>query len=436
MQSFSITTLGCKVNHSESMAIKGAMIEAGYTYVDKGIADIEIINTCTVTHVAASKSRQSIRKKISKNPDSLVVVVGCYSQVSPEEVEAIDGVDIVVGNSDKLNLPSMIEEHFVSKTKNYFVPSEKIISYQDISTNPSYERTRAFVKIQDGCNNFCTYCIIPYARGRIRSRGLDSILSEVAFLEEEGFKEIVLTGIHMASYGLDRSNNDVKGLRLIDVIESVAESFPDMRIRLGSLEPKVVSEDFAERLSKISELCDSFHLSLQSGSDKILKSMKRRYRTLEYTRAVGRLRKYFKNPAISSDVIVGFPGEDIEDFEETKAFCESIGFATLHVFPYSKREGTPAAEFGLQVDGNDKKNRVISLRESADLMKRDYLNSNIGTKARVLIEKKYDDVIFGHSKNYLPVFVKGEGISEVQENEIVDCNIVRITKKGVEGVLV
>ncbi len=438
---FKITTLGCKVNQYESMAAKSSLIEAGYREVgEKEKSDIVIVNTCSVTHVADKKSRQTIRKLISKNEEAIVMVMGCYAQLKPDEVESIDGVDIVIGTEGKSKIVEILKD-YISESSLPSYPSSKdsflLEKYEEINTNYHPDMSRAFIKVQDGCNMFCTYCIIPYARGKIRSRKISDILSEVDYLTKSNYKELVLTGIHLSSYGLDcRDKYDENyGLRLIDLIETIAEKSPDMRIRIGSLEPGIITKDFARRIANIPNICDQFHLSLQSGSDTILKSMNRRYDSETYKQAVKFLREEFENPAITSDVIVGFPGETEELFQETVDFCSSIGFANLHVFPYSEREGTKAASMRNKLQKNIKSQRVNVLLALADRMEVEYLKSLIGSEQEIIIEKTKSGIL-GRCKNYSPVYFDNSQISYGLNSEnILKCKIVDIENKKLKGVL-
>ncbi len=440
-KTFLITTLGCKVNQYESMAIKSSLIEAGYIEADSNEeADILIINTCSVTHVADKKSRQTIRRQISKNPNALVLVMGCYSQMKPKEVKAIEGVDIVIGTEGKGKIVEILEEYFTSKNLPLFDSFEnslRIEKYENINTSYQPDKTRAFIKVQDGCNLYCTYCIIPYARGKIRSRNISDIIREVKFLSKTGYKEVVLTGIHLSSYGLDCKDKDDEnyGVRLINLIEIIAEQCPDIRIRLGSLEPKIVSRDFAKRIASIRSICDQFHLSLQSGTDEILKAMNRRYNTKDYMQAVNFLREEFNNPAISSDVIVGFPNETEELFSETMKFCENVGFANLHVFPYSEREGTPATKMPNKVDKKTKTERVNRLIELANKMEIDYLNSLVGSEQEIIIENTKSGIL-GRCRNYAPVYFDYDLINNgLSKENILKCKISSFENKKLKGVL-
>ncbi len=440
-KTFSISTLGCKVNQYESMAAKSLLTEAGYIEAeDKEVADVVIINTCTVTHVADKKSRQTIRRIISKNKNATVLVMGCYAQMKPEEVEQIDGVDIVIGTEGKSQIAEILNNYFKANELPVFESSSDsfiLQKYEEIVTNYQPDKTRAFIKVQDGCNLFCTYCIIPYARGKIRSRNINDILKEVKFLAKSGYREIVLTGIHLSSFGLDckDKNDDNYDIRLINLIERIAEDSPDIRIRLGSLEPGIVTEDFAKRIAKVPSICDQFHLSLQSGSDTILKLMNRRYDTVKYRQAVDNLRAVFDKPAISSDVIVGFPSETDELFKETMAFCESIGFANLHVFPYSPRENTPASKMPNQIEKKVKTARVNQLIDLANKMEIEYLHSLVGTTQEIIVENYDGSILSGRCRNYAPVYMEfDQNKEQIYKKNILKCKISAFDNKKLRGV--
>ncbi len=440
-KTFSILTLGCKVNQYESMAAKSLLTEAGYIEADaKEEADVVIINTCTVTHVADKKSRQTIRRIISKNEDATVLVMGCYAQMKPAEVAEIAGVDIVIGTEGKSQIAVILDNYFKENQLPVFASANDAFTlqkYEEIQTNYQPDKTRAFIKVQDGCNLFCTYCIIPYARGKIRSRNINDILKEVKFLAKSGYREIVLTGIHLSSFGLDckDKNDENYGLRLINLIEMIAESSPDIRIRLGSLEPGIVTEDFARRIAQVPSICDQFHLSLQSGSDTILKLMNRRYDTAKYRLAVNNLRAVFDKPAISSDVIVGFPSETDGLFAETMAFCESIGFANLHVFPYSPRANTPASKMPNQIEKKTKTKRVNKLIELANKMEMEYLDSLVGTTQEIIVENYDGTVLSGRCRNYAPVYIDFDKNKEqVYKKNVLKCKISAFDNKKLKGV--
>ncbi|NLY86395.1 MAG: tRNA (N(6)-L-threonylcarbamoyladenosine(37)-C(2))-methylthiotransferase MtaB [Tissierellia bacterium] len=429
MNTVAFYTLGCKVNQYETEAMEELFEKKGYKIVNENdIADVYVINTCTVTNLSDRKSRQFISRAKKKNKDALIAVVGCYSQVAPEEVSKIEGVDVIIGTTDRNKIVELCEKAKVNKEKINIVRNIKTQKeFESINIQDIKSKTRAYIKIQDGCNQFCSYCIIPYARGPIRSRDLDDIIKETRNLAEAGFKEIVLTGIHVASYGKDKKN-----ISLIEVLEEVGKIDKIERIRLSSIEPTLIDHEFMERIIKIGKVCDHFHLSLQSGSPTVLKRMNRKYTPEEYRNIVNIIRQYMPNAGITTDIIVGFPGETDEEFKETYDFVREIGFSRIHVFKYSPRRGTPAAKYENQVDGNVKNIRsekLISLGE--ELMKR--FNSNfIGATLSVLFEeksKKDEDLMEGYTTNYIRVKAKKD-LSLI--GEIVDVKI----KEGKDDYLV
>ncbi len=406
MNTVAFYTLGCKVNQYETEAMEELFEKNGYKIVDENeLADIYVINTCTVTNLSERKSRQFISRAKKRNKDAIIAVVGCYSQVAPDEVSKIEGVDVIIGTTDRNKVVELCEKAKTKKEKINIVKNIKAHKeFESIKIKDIKSKTRAYIKIQDGCNQFCSYCIIPYARGPIRSRDLEDIINETKSLADVGFKEIVLTGIHVASYGKDK-----KDISLIEVLEEVGKTDKIERIRLSSLEPTLINHDFMDRLVKIGKVCDHFHLSLQSGSPTVLKRMNRKYTPELYKANVDIIRQYMPNAGITTDIIVGFPGETEEEFQETYDFVKEIGFSRIHVFKYSPRRGTPAAKYENQVDGNVKNIRsekLISLGE--ELMKR--FNSNfIGSSLSVLFEeksKKDEDYMEGYTSNYIRVKAK------------------------------
>ncbi len=406
MKSVAFATLGCKVNQYETEAMTKLFKNALYEIKDFGDScDIYIINTCTVTAEGERKSRQMINRALKLNPNAFVAVVGCYSQVSPEKVSAIEGVSLVLGTKDRSRIVELCEDAMAkSERKVHVADIMKERSYEEIKVSSYESKTRAFVKIEDGCTEFCSYCIIPYARGPVRSRSLDSIISEVESLSKNGFSEIVLTGIHLASYG-----KDLKDVSLIDVIKAVAKTDGIKRIRLGSIEPRILTEDFVREIASIDKMCNHFHIALQSGCDKTLKQMNRKYTTEDYAKSVDLLRKYFHNPAIATDIMVGFPGETEEDFLESLSFAEKIAFADAHVFAYSNRKGTRADTFSGQVAKKDKEHRSKRLIEKIKETQREYLESLISKDALVLFEQQVSDGIYeGHMTNYVKVHLKSD----------------------------
>ena len=373
--------LGCKVNQYESEAIAELFAEKGYEIV--GIdeeADVYVINTCTVTNFGDKKSRQLIRKVKRQNENAIVAVVGCYAQTAPKELMEIAGVNLVIGTKDRAQIVEMVEQYDrANGVENHVSDIMKERVFEPLSIQKLANRTRAYLKIQDGCSQYCSYCIIPYARGPIRSREPQEVVAEVKRLAENGFKEVVLTGIHVASYGKDRRDTS-----LLDILKQVHEVEGIERIRFSSIEPNVVTEEFAQTMAALPKVCDHFHLSLQSGCDKTLKEMNRKYDTEKYRQAAATLRKYLPKVALTTDIIVGFPGETEEDFRESYAFAEEIGFAKIHVFPYSPKRGTPAAARKDQLLNAVKSERSHTLIQLSDRMAADFLADAVGTDAEVL----------------------------------------------------
>ena len=393
--------LGCKVNDADTESLKACFTGAGYAVVPiSEKTDVAVINTCTVTHLGDRKSRKLIRQIRRHNPDAVIVASGCYAQVNPEAVSAIEGVDIVVGTRDKTRLVSRVEAFLDNHLKkNYVTALPADLEYEEMPVAASRSKTRAFVKVQDGCNRFCSYCIVPYARGRVRSRNIKSVCSEVEKLVEAGFKEFVITGIHVASYGLDLPDD----AGLIDLIEAVAAVPGVARIRLSSLEPLSITEDFLARAAKLDAFCPHFHLSLQSGSDAVLARMNRRYTTAQYRKIAQNIRKVFPHAALTTDIIVGFPGETDAEFEESYAFAGEIGFYHIHVFQYSPRAGTPAAGMPDQIAPDVKHARSQKLMALSEQMGAAFLSANDGREEDVLIERQKDGLWIGHTANYIPV---------------------------------
>ena len=395
---------GCKVNQYESNAIIQQFLENGYELVNfEQKADVYIINTCTVTNMSDKKSRQHLRKVKKTNPAAIIVAVGCYAQVAKNELEKIEEIDIVLGNNEKKDIIKYVNE-YNNKRRIQVSEIEKTNTYLEFGTVIHLETTRAVIKIQDGCNNFCTYCIIPYARGRIRSRNKKMILQEVQKIADLGIKEVVLTGIHIDSYGKEKNDN----YYLIDLIEDINKIEKIERIRIGSLEPTIITEEFCKRLSNVEKICNHFHLSLQSGCNATLKRMNRKYTTEEFRKCVNLLRKYFKEVNLTTDIIVGFPGETETEFEETYKFLKEIKFFKMHVFKYSKRKGTVAAEMENQIDENLKEKRSQKLIELSDNNQKEILESYIGKEVEVLFEEEKDGYWQGHTTNYMTVKTKTE----------------------------
>jgi len=411
-------TLGCKVNQYETNGMIQKFQNQGYEIVDfDKIADIYIINTCTVTSISDRKSRQILRQAKKLNPDSIVVACGCYVQVSKDEVDAIPEIDLTVGTNEKASIVEYIENFINEKNK---VDLKEVLykaEYEEFGSVTYTEKTRAVIKVQDGCNRFCSYCIIPFARGKVRSRKPENVVEEISKIAKDGIKEVVLTGIHLASYGIDFDN----GYKLIDLIEDVNKIDGIERIRLGSIEPLLISEEFVDRLKKVEKACHHFHLSLQSGCNETLSRMNRRYTTEEFEEIVKRLRNAFDDCILTTDIIVGFPGETDEEFEKTYDYLKKINFYKMHIFKYSIRKGTKAAEMKEQVDGNDKEKRSKRLLDLSDENEKRYLDSYIGKEVKVLFEEQDGDYYKGHTSNYIVVKKRSvENLSNTVENVFVE----------------
>ena len=429
----SFYTLGCKVNQYETNAMEQQFIKNNYEIVENTQkADIYIINTCTVTNMAERKSRQMLRRVKEINPSAVLVVCGCYAQVAKNELEQIPEIDIILGINEKNEIVQIVENYMEKMAEQDKRSQEAEID--DVSKQKEFldfgdvtytEKNRAVVKVQDGCNMFCSYCIIPYARGRIRSRKIESVVSEIEKIAKEKIKEVVITGIHVASYGKDFDNeNTSKKIRLIDLLEAINKIDGIGRIRLSSLEPTIVDEEFATRLSKLDKICDHFHLSLQSGCDETLKRMNRKYTTQIYRDAVATLRKYYPEASFTTDVIVGFPDETDEEFAKTYEFLKEIDFYRLHVFKYSPRRGTVAEKMPNQIDGNKKEERSNKLIELSNSTENKHNQSYIGKTVKVLFEEFEDGFFKGHTTNYMMVKVAGEEEqSDKFVNKILDVKI-------------
>ena len=422
MKKAALHNLGCKVNAYETEAMQHLLEEAGYEIVPfTQKADVYVINTCSVTNMADRKSRQMLHKAKKNNPDSIVVAAGCYVQTSEKEVLNDLSVDIVIGNDRKHDLVRLLEEYSLDSVNDTVDDiNDGKHDFEELFIDQTKEHTRAFIKVQDGCNQFCSYCIIPYARGRVRSRRFENVIAEVERLAANGFKEVVLTGIHLSSYGVDFE----EATGLLELIQAVNAVKGIERIRLGSLEPKIVTEHFASELSKLDKICPHFHLSLQSGCDATLKRMNRKYTIKEYERGCELLRKYFVHPAITTDVIVGFPGETEEEFEQTKAYLEHIHFYEMHIFKYSKRKGTHAAVMPDQIDEQVKAARSEKLIALGHDMSKEFRKFYIGKNEEVLFEEKAvigdKEYFVGYTKEYVKVAKKTD---ENLENQIVSGRI-------------
>ena len=427
-QKVALHNLGCKVNSYETEAMRGLLEENGYEIVEfKPGADIYIINTCTVTNIADRKSRQMLHKAKKMNKNAIVVAVGCYVQAAGEELTKDEAIDIVVGNNRKHSIIDILNDYYENKVADSIIDIAHDNTYEEtFSINESNDHMRAFIKIQDGCNQFCSYCIIPYARGRVRSRKLQDMVKEVRVLSEKGFKEIVLTGIHLSSYGVDFKDEKIN---LLTAIIECSKIDGIERIRLGSLEPGIITKEFVDSLSKIKKFCPHFHLSLQSGCDETLLRMNRKYTSDEYLKRCDVIREYFPNAAITTDVIVGFPMESDEEFSKTKEFLKKIGFAEMHIFKYSKRNGTKAAIMSGQVDDkikNIRSNELIEIEK--DLHKR-FLNKFVDEKVEILIEEKIEidekEYFTGYTKEYVKVII--ENIDDMDVcNDILCARGVKI----------
>lgn len=402
MKKVKFSTLGCKVNQYETEAMAELFVKNGYEITEDYNCDVFVLNTCTVTNLSDRKSRQQISKIRSENSDAIIAVVGCYSQVSPDEIENIEGVNVILGTKYRKEIVELCElAKSSNKTINKVENIGKNREFEELTINTEHSMTRAYIKIQEGCSQFCSYCIIPYARGPIRSRNIRDIVLEAKRLADNGFKEIVLTGIHVASYGKDLENDDIG---LIDVIEDIGQIDKIKRIRLSSLEPRIVDKQFLDRLSKVEQFCDHFHLSLQSGSDSILQSMNRKYDTDLYEKTINLIREYYPNAAITTDIIVGFPGETDEDFEKTLNFVDKIQFSKIHVFKYSNRKGTVASKMKNQVSGVVKKERSKLLIQKSKYYTDKFLDDMLNQPIKVLFESKNDDgYIKGYTTNYIRV---------------------------------
>lgn len=402
MKTVAFHTLGCKVNTYESNAMLKIFNEAGYQEVDfKQVADVYVINTCTVTNTGDSKSRQMIRKAIRKNPKATICVVGCYSQTAPEEIEKIEGVGVVLGTQYRSDIVKYVDEHL--ETGETVIKVDNVMNlrkFEDLNID-RFKNTRAFLKIQDGCNNFCTYCIIPYARGRVRSRQKESVLNQAQRLVDNGYVEIVLTGIHTAGYGEDLDDYSFYEL-LVDLVKIKGLK----RLRISSIETSQISDEIIDLIGSNEIIVDHLHVPLQAGSDATLKRMNRKYTTAEYLEKINKIRSYLPNIAFTTDVIVGFPGETDEEFEETYNFIKQVNYSELHVFPYSPRKNTPAAKMKGQVNDQIKHERANRLLQLSKELNHEFALKQIGKTLKVLFEKRDGEYLIGHAGDYLKVKVK------------------------------
>ena len=430
MNKVAFITLGCKVNQYETNAMIQKFIEQGYNIVEHTKkADIYIINTCTVTNMSDRKSRQMLRRVKDLNPHAIVVACGCYAQIAKEELKKIEEIDLILGNNEKKEIVKYIEKYIDEKKQ--IQSTEDVMQTREFVDfgNVTYtEKTRAVIKVQDGCDRFCSYCIIPYARGRVRSRRPESVISEIKNIAKKGIKEVVITGIHVASYGKDFKED----YRLINLLEEINKIDGIERIRLGSIEPLLIDEEFILRLTKLEKIYHHFHLSLQSGCDETLKRMNRRYTIKQFGKIVNLLRENYNDVILTTDIIVGFPGETEEEFNKTYEFLKKIKFYKMHVFKYSKRKGTKADSMPMQINGNIKEIRSQKLIELSDKNEKEYNKIYIGKDVEVLFEERKDGFYKGHTKNYILVYLPEKDIpkknKEKIENKVIKVKCVKTEK--------
>lgn len=420
MRKVAFYTLGCKVNQYDTEAVLEDFKTSGYEIVDfADFADIYVVNTCTVTHLSDRKCRQMLRKTKKINPNSILVAMGCYAQMAGDSIkEQVDEIDIIVGTNHRTKIVELVSSYNESENKDINIVSNimDVEEFEELKISDMGERTRVYLKIQEGCNNYCSYCIIPYVRGKIRSRKEDQVLEEAIRLSKIGFKEIVLTGIHVASYGKDLGNTS-----LIDLLKKVHNISGIERIRMSSIEPIVITDTFIEELKHMPKLCRHFHLSLQSGSDSVLKRMNRKYTTAEYSESVDKLRSIWPDVAITTDIIVGFPGETDEEFEETLDFVRQVKLAQIHIFPFSPRQGTPAASMLNQITSpiKDKRTKALSIIESQ--LRISFMEAHLYKQVEVLFEGYHDQTLTGYTSNYLKVQVSSEiNLENTVSNVVID----------------
>jgi len=422
---FHCFTLGCKVNQYETQAMEQQLTALGHEKAPEADSDVLIVNTCTVTSVADRKNRTLIHRLRRAHPQAILGVCGCYAQVSTDEVRAT-GADVISGSGGRQEFLQMLLQAYRERTRLVSVDQAlRRRSFESLPAGGLSTRTRAMLKVQDGCSNFCTYCIIPYARGPVRSLPLEEAVAQAKALAAAGYREIVVTGIEIASWGWDFKD----GSRFADLAEAICAAAPQARIRLGSLEPRIVDEDFCRRLSSFDNFCPQFHLSLQSGSDAVLARMRRRYDTARYFESVTLLRRYFPDCAVTTDLIVGFPGETEEEFAQSLAFAEQCGFSAMHIFPYSRRVGTPADAMPDQIPKAVKSARAARASAVAAKLRERYDSALIGTVQEVLFEQTEEGFFTGHAKNYVKVYTRGEGL----HNIIRRVRITALRSDGVEG---
>ncbi len=434
MKTVAFHNLGCKVNSYEMDAMLQELKRHGYEIVDfEEKADIYIVNTCTVTNMADRKSRQMLHKAKKTNPEGIVVAVGCYVQSDTEGVRADEAVDLLIGNNKKKDLVSILEHYMDGIEEESVIDINHTNEYEEMRLTGTQEHTRAYIKIQDGCNQFCSYCMIPYARGRVRSRKKEDILEEIKELVQNGYQEFVLTGIHISSYGVDFQKEGVMDENLLSLMQAIDRIEGVKRLRLGSVEPRIVTEAFVQGIAALEHICPHFHLSLQSGCEETLKRMNRHYTPQQYEEGVALLRKYFEHPAITTDVIVGFPGETEEEFEETRRFLERIGFYEMHIFKYSKRKGTRAAVMENQIPEPVKTKRSAILLEMEQKDSYAFREYYLGKQTEVLMEEKKEmegkQYWIGHTREYVKVVIPDEG--QNLQNRLVIGKLVKMLDKEV-----
>ena len=422
MENIAFITLGCKVNQYETQAMTEIMEKAGYTQIeDASKANVVVINTCTVTGIGDKKVRQTIRKVNRNNPDAVIAATGCYAQRAAKEISELTGVKIVIGTKHRAKIADYVRQYFESKEKIIDVEQlDKDTEYENLFTTQKPKHTHANIKIQDGCNRFCSYCIIPYTRGPVRSRAINDILTEVRSIADSGCIEVVITGIHIASYGIDLKEN----IGLIDVLEAIHGVDGIKRIRIGSLEPVIITPEWIERLKKLPKVCKHFHLSLQSGSDSVLKRMRRRYTTKEYFERVMMLKQAFANCSITTDIMAGFPGESNAEFEESASFMRKVEFSRTHVFPYSIRPGTVAADYPDKIDKKTRLDRASQLIQIADELGNRFVVSQIGSVQEVLFELCENGIVEGYTENYVRVHAVGsnKNIGEISSVKLIKAD--------------
>jgi len=429
-------TLGCKVNFYDTEAILSVFCENGYETADfDNVADVYVINTCTVTNLSDKKSRQMIRRAKTKNPNAIVVVTGCYAQASPDDVRKIDGVNIIAGVKDKLKIFSAVENYAAESGVEEIVSDVSSVKYEPLKLSRFSERQRVFLKIEDGCNNFCSYCAIPYVRGRVSSRPSAEILREAEKIAENGFKEIVLTGICLSAYGDDYLNEEK--IDLTHVVSLINGVKGIERVRLSSIEPTVITDEFLDSIKKLPKLCDHFHLPLQSGCDVTLKNMNRKYTTKQYATAVEKIRTAFPNASVTADIIAGFPGESDYDFEKSIVFTENIGFMRLHAFPFSAKKGTAACRMSGQIPKAVKTTRTNRLLALSNDLSKQFFNGFVGNDAVVLVEKITEDgKIFGHTSNYMPVYAEAAANGKTNANDFATVKLLSCDETAIYGKII